>query len=293
MGKYATVCPACVLLGRERRGWVCRMASRSVWFATALAVVLCGGARGQVGSPNEVVATLVAHERSAAEHKGLYEYVSKERSDRTGGHEWTERVVETRSGKVRRLLAEDGTPLGGERLTQERGRLAAIAADPAAFAKREQAGKDDEARARQMLDLLPRAFVFENARMEGEYERIDYRPNAAYQPQSLEERVLHGMSGSMLVEPKAVRLHRLEGRLPEDVSLGFGLLATIHAGSRFATERAATDSGEWKTRLIDTDINGRAIFFKAISRRQHTERGEFREIAGDTSVAQAVTLAER
>ncbi len=250
-------------------------------------------ARAQAGPTKEMLSTLLAHERSASEHRGLYAYLSKERSERTGGHFWMEKVVETRLGKVRMLVAEDGAPLSADRVAQERGRLAEVVADPAAFAKREQALKNDEEKAKQMLELLPKAFLFENPRMEGGYERIDYRPNPEYQPQSLEERVLHAMTGSMLVDPKAVRLHRLDGMLPQDVSIGFGILATIHAGSRFTTERAATASGEWKTTLIDTDINGRAIFFKAISRKQHSEHGEFREIAGDTTVAQAVALAER
>ncbi len=262
-------------------GWVC------------VATLGSGTAAAQSGSPREIVATLLVHERAATEHKGLYQYTSKERSERTGGHLWTEKIVETRVGKVRMLLAEDGVPLSADRIAQERGQLAEIVADPDGFAKKEQVLKNDEVKAKQMLELLPKAFLFENARMEGGYERIDYRPNPDYQPQSLEERVLHGMKGSMLVEPKTVRLHRLEGVLPQDVSIGFGILATIHAGSRFATERAGQSSGEWKTTLIDTDINGRAIFFKAISRSQHTEHSDFREVAGETSVVQAVALAER
>ena len=252
-----------------------------------------GSAAAQMGAPAETVATLLAHERSAAEHRGLYTYLSKERSERTGGRLWTERVAETKAGKVRFLVAEDGVPLSAERVAQERGRLAGIVADPEGFAKKEQARRNDEAKAKQMLELLPKAFLFENARMEGPYERIDYKPNPAYEPQNLEERVLHGMQGSMLVEPKAVRLRRLEGTLPEDVSIGFGLLATIHAGSRFVTERSPESGDEWKTTLIDTEINGRAIFFKTISRQQHTEHSEFRELAGNTSVAQAVAIVEQ
>ncbi len=269
----------------------------SVGWVTAgmcLAISLAGTARAQaVTPPKEMVATLLVHERGAAEHRGLYQYVSKERSDRTGGRLWTEKVVETRVGKVRMLLAEDGTPLNPDRVAQERGRLAEIAADPEGFAKKEQALKNDEEKAKQMLELLPKAFLFENARMEGGYERIDYRPNPEYQPQSLEERVLHGMNGSMLVDAKAVRLRRLEGVLPQDVSIGFGLLATIRAGSRFATERGSQPTGEGKTTLIDTDINGRAIFFKAIGRKQHSEHGQFQAIPESTTVVQAVDMVER
>lgn len=263
----------------------------------AVALGMSSGAlTAQAAAPmntNEMVLTLLAHERDATEHKGRYVYMSRERSERTGGRLWTEKVVETKQGKVRMLVAEDGSPLSGDRISQERGRLAAVVKDPEAFARKEQALKNDEEKARRMLELLPRAFLFENARMEGGYERIDFRPNPQYQPQNLEERVLHAMRGSMLVDPTAVRLHRLEGVLPQDLSIGFGILAMIHAGSRFTTERAGLPSGEWKTTLIDTDFNGRLIFFKAISRKQHSEHSDFREIPGDTTVAQAVEMAER
>ena len=270
------------------------MTLRDLTGGLCLVMLLSCALRAQVVMPpKEMVAKLVEHERAATEHKGMYQYVSEERSERTGGHLWTEKVAETRFGKVRMLTAEDGAPLSPDRVSAERGRLAGIVADPEGFAKKEEALKSDEEKAKQMLELLSKAFLFENARMEGGYERIDYRPNPDYQPQSLEERVLHGMTGSMLVEPRAIRLHRLEGVLPQDVSIGFGILANVHAGSRFATERAPVLSGEWKTTLIDTDINGRAIFFKAISRKQHSEHGEFREIPLDTTVVQAVAMVER
>ena len=76
-----------------------------------------------------------------------------------------------------------------------------------------------------VLDLLPKAFVFLNERPEGDFVRIDFEPNPDYVPQTMEERVLHGMIGSMLVDPQRRRLHLLEGRLPQDMTLGFGLLA--------------------------------------------------------------------
>ena len=122
---------------------------------------------------------------------------------------------------------------------------------------------------------------------------MDFKPDPEYQVQSLEERVLHGMSGTLWVDAKTMRLHRIEGRLPEDVTIGFGLLATIHAGSNFGTERNPFDGGEWKTVLVDSDINGKAIFFKSIARRQHTERSGFVRVANDISVAQAVALVEQ
>jgi hypothetical protein len=236
---------------------------------------------------------MLANEDTAALHKDHYAYLSKERSDRTGGHLWTEKVVETNAGKLRMLLEEDGQPLSPDRVAAERGRLAAIVADPAAFQKKQQSLKDDEAHARQLLMLLPKAFLFSDAHPEGSYLRIDFKPNPDYETQSMEERVLHGMSGTMLIEPKAMRLHHIEGRLPEDVSIGFGLLATIHAGSNFATTRDSLGELDWKTTQLDTDINGKAIFFKSFARKQHAEHSSYVRVSNDLTIAQAVAIAEQ
>jgi len=277
---------------------------RIVW--TTAACVLCGALavpRSSVHAatvttsptPNagQMVTAMLDNELAAGEHKDHYVYLSQERSDRTGGHLWTEKVVETDAGKIRFLLAEDGQPLSPEHEAQERGRLALIVADPDGFARRSQAVKDDELHARQLLGLLPRAFLFSDARGEGPYVRIDFKPNPGYQTQSMEERVLHAASGSMLIDPRAMRLHQIEGRLPQDVSIGFGLLATIRAGSNFATTRDCFGQPDWKTTQMDTDINGRAIFFKSIARKEHAEHGGFVRVDDNLTVAQAVALAEQ
>ena len=171
--------------------------------------------------------------------------------------------------------------------------MAAIAADPEGFRKKSEALKNDERHAKEMLSLLPKAFLLEGMRREGEFVRIDFRPDPTYAPQSLEERVLHGMVGTILLDAKSLRLRSLEGRLPADVSIGYGLLATIKAGSNFATSRVAVAGNEWKTSVLDTDITGHAIFFKAIGKKEHAEHTEFAQVPLDMTVAQAVALLQR
>ncbi len=245
------------------------------------------------GSAKEIVAAMLTREDYEAAHRGHYMYVSKERSDRTGGHLWTEKVIETTAGKIRMLVAEDGEALDAQRLAAEKSRLEEIAAHPDAFQKQEQTRKNDEQHAKEMLDLLPKAFLFSNKQREGEFVRIDFKPNPDYSPQSMEEKVLHGMTGSVLVDSRVMRLHELDGRLPEDVNIGFGLLATIHAGSSFSTTREPVPGDEWKTAIIDTDINGRAIFFKTIGRKEHAEHTDFKQVPMDLTVAQAVEKLQK
>jgi hypothetical protein len=240
-----------------------------------------------------IVDTMLTHEGDPAEHRLKYMYLSEERSERTGGHLWTERVVETEKGKVRLLLAEDGKPLSAERQAAEKARLADIAAHPDAFQRREQAMKNDEQHAEQMLALLHKAFLFDEPGTEGSDLRIGFRPDPAYQPKTMEEKVLHSMSGTVLVDERTNQLHRIEGKIPTDVNLGWGLMGTVHAGSSFSTEHEMEQGGEWKEALANTAIEGKAMLFKEIGRNEHVVHREFQRVPDSIDVAEAVALLVR
>ena len=256
-----------------------------------LVLLATAGARAQSSNDaRRIVDTMLAHESDPAEHHYKYMYLSEERSERTGGHLWVERVIETGMGKVRLLLAEDGKPLSAERLAAERARLADIAAHPDAFRRREQSMKNDEEHAEQMLALLHKAFLFDEPHPDGSDMRIGYRPDPAYQPKTIEEKVLHAMSGAVLVDEKTLQLHRIEGKIPADVSLGYGILGTVHAGSSFATTHEMEPGGEWKDATVNTAIEGKAMLFKEIGKNEHVVHSEFKRLSDNISVADAVGM---
>ena len=241
----------------------------------------------------QIVETMLTHEGDRAEHRLNYMYLSEERSERTGGHLWTERVVETPMGKVRLLLAEDGKPLSAERQAAEKARLTDIVTHPDAFQRREQAMKKDEQHAEQMLALLHKAFLFDEPRAEGSDLKIAFRPDPSYQPKTVEEKVLHAMSGAVLVDERTNQLHRIEGKIPADVNLGWGLLGTVHGGSSFSTEHEMEQGGEWQVAQVNTAIEGKAMLFKEIGRNEHVVNSEFERLSDDISVAEAVALLQR
>ncbi|WP_158942211.1 hypothetical protein [Granulicella sp. S190] len=245
------------------------------------------------GSARHVVETMLGHENDPSEHRNRYLYLSEERSDRTGGHLWRERVVETALGKVRLLLEEDGKPLSADRAAAERQKLSQIAAHPEEFQRREQTTQSDEEHAEQMLALLRKAFLFGDPQVMGNDLQIAFHPDPAYKTQSLEERVLHAMSGTILVDQRTMQLHRIEGKMPTDVSIGFGLLGTVHAGSSFSTAHEMEPGGDWKDAMVNTAIDGKAMLFKEIGRNEHVAHSEFQQLRQDLSLAQAVALVER
>jgi hypothetical protein len=265
---------------------------RRRWVAAVCAFSMCAGigAFGQ-GPALDVVNQMLARERDAAAHKDNYMYLSNERSERTGGRLWTERVVETPSGRVRFLLAVDSTPIPPAQVKQERDRLANDAAHPEAFQKREQAEKDDENHAKTMLDLLSKAFILENIKEQNQDWRIDFRPDPKYSPSGIEEKVMHGMSGWLLINQRQMRLHHIEGRMPKDLSVDLGLLS-VKAGSNFESTKAVYE-GQWRTERVISDMRGKAVLFKSISRNVDVARTEFKRVANNLTVAQAVELVER
>jgi hypothetical protein len=264
------------------------------WTVVLLALLATVGVRAQSSNDaRRIVDTVLAHEGDPAEHRNKYMYLSEERSERTGGHLWTERVVETAMGKVRLLLAEDGKPLSPERQAAEKARLADIVAHPDAFQRREQSMKNDEQHAEQMLALLRKAFLFDEPHPDGSDVRIGYRPDPAYQPKTMEEKVLHAMWGAVLVDERTMQLHRIEGKMPADVSLGYGILGTVHAGSSFMTTHEMEPGGEWKNAVVNTAIDGKAMLFKEIGRNEHVVHSEFKRVSDNISVAEAVDLLVR
>jgi hypothetical protein len=249
-------------------------------------------ARATTLTPTQLVGAMVAHEDTGVSHNDRYVFLSNERSERTGGHMWTERVAWIAGGNVRLLLAVDGVPLGPAREQQERARLAALVTDPSAFLQLGQSEKADEARAHQMLDLLPQGFIFENVRLANGVWRMDFRPKPDYSASGIEDRVLQGMSGWLAIDAEQLQMLHIEGHLNQDVSIGFGLLATVHAGSHFSTDRRDVD-GRWHTVRVVSDIRGRAVFFKNFSRNTDLTRSDFHYLEPGTTLAQAIALIEQ
>ena len=136
-----------------------------------------------------LVHDVIENENAAAARQDHWEYLSNERSGRTGGHLWTERVVETTPGRVRLLIAVDGTPLTPEQMQAERARVEQIRLHPDVFILHEKGTRAEERRARELMDVLPKDFLFEDVQLAGGVWRMNFRPNPDYVPSGVEERV--------------------------------------------------------------------------------------------------------
>lgn len=260
---------------------------------SALLLLLATVAPAQTPStpqtPQQLVLATINNENAAALHPDRYEYISNERSGRTGGHLWTERVIETAPGRMRLLLAIDGKPLSPERMQQERARLENLRRHPEVFIRHEQNTRAEEKRARDMLEVLPRDFLFDHVVLADGLWHMDFHPNPDSSPSGLQERLLHNMAGKLVIDARQLRLVRMEFHLVQDVPIAFGLLADVQPGTNFISDREQID-GRWHTMHVATVVRARAMLFKTVDLNIDLHRSQFQPLDHEVSVSQAAEM---
>ncbi len=272
----------------------------SIAAVALLAATLSPALQAQTGSKRadppaaKAVTLMVKHEiadhRTAQSHHA-FRFLSIERSARTGGHLWTEEVVEVDGGLLRRLIAVDGKPLTPAQQAAEKRRLQQIVSNPSQFERLNRNRDKDEARVVKVLKRMPREFLFRNEGPHNGCERIAFRPNPAYQPDSFEDRVVHNMAGTINIEEPAMRLCSVSAHLTKTVDFGFGILGHVSRGGGFTLDRTQVEHSVWRSTLLNMHFDGDIFFFKSISRNQHTVRRDFQPVPANLDLQQAVALS--
>ena len=241
-------------------------------------------------SPPQIVNQMVEAETAAREKRQHFLYRREERSVRTRGHLWDELVVETSEGRLHRLVAVDGKPLStGEQAAEDK-RITYLVNHPADFRHEAQGRKDDEARMAALLKELPKLFLLQNAGSDGDCTRITFAPNPQFQEASFQDRVVHAMSGVLLVHATDKRLCVIDAHLDHVVEFGFGLLGKVSNQSHFSILRQEISPGEWKTTKIRVHVDGSILLMKSVSRDEDSSHFGFKLIPHDLTLAQAAAL---
>ncbi len=221
--------------------------------------------------------------RSAAEQ---FFYVSQETSTRTGGHRWTERVVELKGGSVRRLIAIDGQPLSPDQARTEDQRIARLVAHPDAF---QRAGRDSRSGA-DMANAMAHAFLFTYDGNDGACTRIRFTPDPAFRPSGYKERILHALEGTISIDERERRVCALHGTVSETVDIGFGVLGKLDKGGQVHLTRSETMGSQWEVTTLSIHLVGKVLLVKGIAQNEDETRGDFRELPAGFTLPQAARL---
>jgi len=240
-----------------------------------------------------LVTKMAANEVAARQQVPHFAYTSEERSTRTAGHLWREKVVETADGPLRRLIAIDNQPLTPDQVQAEQRRIDSLVGNPNDFRKMNLAHKDDELRATQLLQLLPTAFIMTPAGEEDGCVRFTFQPNPSFQPSSYLERASREMSGTVSLKQPEDRLCDLDAKAFRPIEFGFGMLGHIDQGSRFSLERKRIDEANWKSDRISVHITGKILLFKSLTQDQEATRTDIRLVPQNLSLQQAAQMTSQ
>jgi hypothetical protein len=252
--------------------------------ARVLALLLLAGlgatASGQDERPFVEQAVQTELAADAADHTHwLYFEV-----DRKPGLTMKQWVAEAHGGDLQRDVDRNGRAVSKE---EAQGKIDKFAQDSSAQAKQRKSGQHDDKQAAEMLNMLPRAFLWTKTGVEGNSTVLHFKPDPNFHPPTWESRVFAAMEGDMRVDTAQHRIASLKGRLIHDVKFGGGLLGEMEAGGTFEVERRETGKGEWQITETHVHIQGHALLFKSISEQEDDEKSKFRRLPDNISIADA------
>ena len=256
-------------------------------------LILCARLAAQVSQPDSATQTVnqMAHaEADAWKIRQHFLYRSKERSKRTNGRLWDEVVVETLDGSMQRLLSEDGKPLSDNQRNAEDQRITYLANHPGEFRRKTQRRKDDEARMPELLRDIPSIFLFNAVSSEGDYTHIAFQPNPSFHERSYQDRVVHAMTGVLIVHTPDMRLCEIDAHLRHRVEFGFGILGLLSDKTCLTLVREEVATGQWTITKLRVHLDGSILLLKSISRDVDSTRYGFKPVAHDLNVADAAAI---
>ena len=185
-------------------------------------------------------------------------------------------VIETPKGDLRRMVELNGHPLAGSAEQDEINRIRNFVSSPSDQARQRREDAHDDAQARELLTMLPNAFVWTVVGENPQEITLHFKPNPSFRPPDMQSRVLGVMAGEMVIARDGNHIQTLKGTLTDDVKIGFGLLGKIDKGGTFDVERREIAPGHWQITQTHVHIGGHALLFKTIGQQEDDTKSEWR-----------------
>lgn len=202
-------------------------------------------------------------------------------------------VYETKDGTVKRLLAVNGEPLSPAQRRAQETRLNRILSHPHQARRAALERNQDGDKERNLLAMLPNAFLFQYDGTVGDLVRVNFRPNPQFNPPTREAEVFHHMQGHLLADPNQKRLAEINGRLMSEVKFWWGLLGYLDKGGTFIVRQSDIVGKNWKMTRLEVNMVGKALFFKTVGVQENKRFENYRENPPGMTLRQAITRLEK
>ena len=237
---------------------------------------------------SQLASEVVRNELAAQEQdKSLWKYREVHQQD---GKAELREIVETRDGEVHRVLAINGKPLSEKERQNEERRIQKLLSNPNEFREKQRNLAHDADQERNLLKMLPQAFLYTSDGIRDGLVKLKFRPNPQFHATSHESEVFHHMEGELWVDARSHRLAEIDGRLMTEVKFWDGLLGHLDKGGTFCVRQRDVGGGHWEMTDLDVDMNGKALFFKTIAVHEKQADSHFRQLPEHTTLKQAGEL---
>ncbi len=221
----------------------------------------------------QLLQSVVKSELAAAEHDhSIWTYRDH---DKTPDKDAIYHVVESPGGSAKRTLELNGVALSSDAEQAETERITDFVHDTYSQAKQRRAGQHDDEQARQMLLMLPDAFVWTVKSETADFVTLTFRPEPAFRAPTMEARVLGTMGGELVIARSDNRIRTLRGALTDDVKIGYGFLGKLRQGGTFDVERREIAPHVWQIVETHVHIDGRALLFKTIGQQEDEVKSDW------------------
>ncbi len=232
-------------------------------------------ASSQAQDGRAIIAAACANE-SAADRNDHTPFVYRDH-DVTPDHDTVYGVVETPEGNLRRKLEDHGHPLSPADRSADDARIHALLNDPAAQKKLQRDTDHDDEQADQLLNLLPRAFVWTIVSENGDLVTLNFKPDPNFSPDSMEAKVFADMAGQVVVSRSEERIRSMRGQMVDDVKIFGGLVGRLHKGGTFQVEHREVAPHHWQLTELHVHIVGKILFnFKTIGSQEDELKTDFK-----------------
>jgi hypothetical protein len=193
-------------------------------------------------------------------------------------------VAQTEKSEVPRIVEEKNRRVPE---TEQIQKMDAYLRDSGAQARDRKKWLDDDKQTRDLLKLLPEAFVWNSAVSQGSRTTLHFRPDPKFHPPTREAKILTGVEGDLVVDSSQQRIVSLKGALIHEVKFGGGFLGELKSGGAFDIERREVSAGEWQITETHVHLAGRMLLFKSVSEQEDDEKSNFRLLPPVLTLEQA------
>jgi hypothetical protein len=259
----------------------------------ALCLMLLPGlvsAQDWKSNPRELVRRAVQNENNEPSKKMYFMYKDVKRNSKTGQTD-TKEMLQTPELTLGRLVAVNGQPLSPDAKEKEDARLNRLTASPDELAKKQKQQKQDDQRARKMVQAIPDAFNFQYVNSEksqsGEVAVFNFSPNPNWNPPDRELQVFTGMKGTLKIALPAERIALMDATLFRGVDFGWGIFGHLNEGGSFLIQQTEVYPGHWDTTHMKLHFTGKILLFKSLDIQEDEQTSEYKPVDG-MNVAQAL-----